>query len=287
MRKKPSYVRKLLKDLTPKQQLEKIADQGMCIGCGACQSIAGVENVEMLPGKDGCLVPKVKVDIDDQIIDQIISVCPGTKVEGLPESLVESDSAYDEVWGIWRQMWMAFAADEKTRFQGSTGGLLTALAQFLIESKQVAFILHARASRTSPAFGEYTVSRTESQVLASSGSRYGPTPTLIEILDILNQCEQTGEKFAFIGTPCDVSALRNLANQDPRVDQFCRYQLAMVCGGFMKPISQNKMLGQFGVKPDDIDRLRYRGYGCPGPTRIALKNREIHEFDYLDFLGGG
>jgi len=285
MRKKPSYVGLLLAPLSPSKRIEKIVEQGMCIGCGACQSIAGNESIEMqlVDNRDFVAVPKK--ELESTIVDQILSVCPGTKVEGLPESLVEQDSAYDEVWGIWRQITMAHARDKEIRHQGSTGGLLTALALFLLESKTVDFILHARASTTHPAFGERVISRTSEDVILAAGSRYGPTPTLIDIVQILEQCERSNETFAFIGTPCDVTALRNLAVLDPRVDRYCRYQLTMVCGGFMHIAGLRNVLDQMCVDMDQIDSIRYRGFGCPGPTRIEMKDNTVREIDYLDFWG--
>ncbi|MBX2867758.1 MAG: Coenzyme F420 hydrogenase/dehydrogenase, beta subunit C-terminal domain [Acidiferrobacterales bacterium] len=285
VRKKPSYVRGLLRDLSPNKQLERIVDDGMCIGCGICESVAGADQVTMQIAEDGSLVPHAKTTIDDTLIDQILGLCPGTKVEGLPERLVQPDSQYDEVWGIWRQMHLAYAGDEQTRFRSSTGGLLTALAQFLIDSGEVNFILHAREDETIPAFGQNTVSRSKEEVASAAGSRYGPTPTLKNIVGVLDQCEATGETFAFIGTPCDISGLRNLAQQDARVDQYCVYQLAMVCGGFMKPSGLSNVMNEHGVNADEITSLRYRGYGCPGPTRIETRSAEIIELDYLDFWG--
>jgi len=285
MRKKPSYVRQLLSAKSPSERLKKIVDQGMCIGCGACQSIAGSDQVAMQIAEDGNLVAVARNELSEYTIDRIISVCPGTKVEGLPDALVEPDSAYDEVWGIWRQMLMAHAQDDTVRFEGSTGGLLSALALYLLESRSVDFVLHARASSEQPAFGEKTISRRSEEVMLAAGSRYGPTPTLIDIIQVLEQCEQSGETFAFIGTPCDLSALRNLAQIDSRVERFCLYKLTMVCGGFMMPSGLTRVLGELGVAAEQIHSLRYRGHGCPGPTRIEMKNRQIHKLDYLDFWG--
>ncbi len=284
-KKKPSYVRRLLGSLSPSEQIEKIVEQGMCIGCGACQSIAGSEYIEMQLVNGSDLVAVPKKELSSSTVDQILSVCPGTKVEGLPEPLVEKDSTYDEVWGIWRQMTMAHAQDESTRHRGSTGGLLTALALFLLEAKSVNFILHARASSTHPAFGEATISRTSDEVKLAAGSRYGPTPTLIDIVHILEQCERTKETFALIGTPCDITTMRNLAQIDSRVDRFCRYQLTMVCGGFMDTAGLRNVLDQKGVDIDKIHKMRYRGFGCPGPARIEMEDGIVHEIDYLDFWG--
>jgi coenzyme F420 hydrogenase subunit beta len=82
----------------------------------------------------------------------------------------------------------------------------------------VDFILHATESETDPSFGARHVSRTRDDLLRGAGSRYGPTATLIDIDHWLARAEEADERFAFVGTPCDVSALRNLATRDPRVD---------------------------------------------------------------------
>jgi len=122
MRKKPSYVRRLLAPLSPSKQIEQIVEQGMCIGCGACQSIAGSEFIEMQLVSDKGLVAVPQKELSSSTVDQILSVCPGTKVEGLPEKLVEKDSAYDEVWGIWRRVVLAHAQDKGVRHSGSSFG---------------------------------------------------------------------------------------------------------------------------------------------------------------------
>ncbi len=218
-------------------------------------------------------------------MDKITEVCPGTHIEGLPECLVERDSKYDEVWGIWRGISLAWAKEPEVRHIGSTGGLLTALGLYLIENGEVDFLLHATASTLNPTFGERFISENRDQVLKGAGSRYGPTATLIDVLEILERCEKSNQTFALIGTPCDVTAMRNLAELDPRVGVYCRYQLAMVCGGFMKPSGMKRLLDGLGVDMERITELRYRGYGCPGPTRIRTKDDQIIEKNYLDFWG--
>jgi coenzyme F420 hydrogenase subunit beta len=235
--------------------------------------------------RNGTERPVVTGELDHKTMDNILSVCPGTHIEGLPERLVDDQSQYDEVWGVWRQIAFAWAHDPAVRHIGSTGGLLTALGIYLLQSGEVDFILHATKSPVHPTFGIRFISRNRDDVLEAAGSRYGPTATLIDALEILDQCDRTGELFAFIGTPCDVTALRNLAMLDRRVDKYCRYQLAMVCGGFMTPAGMQQFLGQLGIEMDQISDLRYRGYGCPGATRIETKDGQVTEKNYLDFWG--
>lgn len=274
-----------MRGLTPEEQLVRIVGDSMCIGCGACQSIAGAEGIRMEIDDRGDLQPVITGSLSSATMDRVLRVCPGTRVEGLPENLVRDDSHYDEVWGVWRQIALAWAAEPAVRHLGSTGGLLTALALYLLERGKVDFIVHARASANNPTFGERTISRTRAQVLDAAGSRYGPTATLIDIRQIVEQAVVGGETFAFIGTPCDVNALRNLASEDQTIDLVCQYMLTMVCGGFMSPAGLRTTLEGFDIDPDTVTMLRYRGKGCPGPTRIETRDGKVFEKDYLDFWG--
>lgn len=81
--------------------------------------------------------PVVVADLDDELVEQIYDTCPGTRVEGLPQNLIEADTRYDRVWGYYRQIVHLHASDADVRFRGSTGGALTGLGLYLIDSGEV------------------------------------------------------------------------------------------------------------------------------------------------------
>lgn len=264
---------------SPTERLYAIVEQGLCIGCGLCQAVAGPEVVGVRRVASGYEAPVVVGPLDHATVDAIVDVCPGTRIDGLPDHLADG-ATVDPVWGPWRRIVRAWAGDPEVRHRGSTGGVLTALGMYLLESGRVDHVLHARASTTEPTFGEPTLSSTPADVLAAAGSRYGPTATLRHVTDVLD----LGRPIAFVGTPCDVSALRNWARHDDRVDELVRYRLTMVCGGFGTPEATRAFLGRVGIHPDELTALRYRGYGCPGPTRAETADR-VEERHYLDFWG--
>lgn len=266
---------------TPEARLYRIPEQGMCIGCGLCQSVAGPDRIKVVKTKTGDQRPVVVGALDHETVDRIYAVCPGTRLEGLPQRLIDDDTHIDNVWGAWRRIVLAWAGDPEVRFQGSTAGVLSALASYLLSSKRVDFILHAKASTTTPTFGERHLSFTHADVMDGAGSRYGPTATLIDIQDVLAK----NQPFAFIGKPCDISALRNYARHDARVDKLVKYWLTLVCGGFMTPPKMDAFLERHGVEPKSVTRLRYRGFGCPGPTRVETPTG-VTELHYLDMWGG-
>ncbi len=239
----------------------------------------------MMLVENGTERPVVTGELSHEVMDKIVDICPGTRVEGLPDRCIDDGTKNDLVWGYWREIALAYAAEPEVRHIGSTGGLMTALGLYLLESGTVDFILHATSSKTNPTFGKPFISRDRDNVLEAAGSRYGPTATLMDINNVLTRAELDGETFAFMGTPCDVSALRNLAHHDPLVDQHCKYILAMVCGGFMEPQGMRNFLVSLGIEYDEVTSLRYRGYGCPGPTRVETTSGQVIEKNYLDFWG--
>ena len=266
---------------TPEERLYRIVEDGLCIGCGLCQSVAGADRLRMVVTPEGDERPYAVAPLDHATVDRIYEVCPGTRIEGLPEAQLEKETTVDPVWGPYLRIVRAYAADPEVRFKASTGGVLTALGAYLIESGRVDFVLHAKASRRQPTFGERQLSLTRAEVLDGMGSRYGPTAPLVDLGAVLDR----GRPFAFIGKPCDVAALRNQARHDPRVDELCRAKLALVCGGFMTGPGMRAYLAGLGIDHRDVARLRYRGYGCPGPTRIETRYGRVVEKNYLDVWG--
>ena len=182
------------------------------------------------------------------------------------------------MWGPWRRIVRAWAADPDVRFEGSTGGVLTALGQYLLRTGRVDAVLHTRPSLRDPTGGQPTLSFTEDDVFGSGGSRYGPTAPLLDIDHVLAQ----GRRIAVVAKPCDLGALANLARHDARVDELVRYRLTMVCGGFGPPAFTDSFLERIGVERRDLTAFRYRGRGCPGPTRAETAER-VEERHYLDF----
>ncbi|MDD9821569.1 MAG: Coenzyme F420 hydrogenase/dehydrogenase, beta subunit C-terminal domain [Gammaproteobacteria bacterium] len=268
------------------ERMNAISEQGLCIGCGLCQAVAGRDKIRIMKTASGDERPVV-VDaeaLDDATVDKIYAVCPGLHVEGLPQRQLTRATAVDKIWGPHLRIARAWAGDARTRFEGSTAGVLTALAQFILDDNRADFILHVKASTAEPTFGERHLSFTVADVLEGAGSRYGPAAPLADVDAVLAR----GQRFAFIGKPCDIAALRNLARFDARVDKLVKYFLTPVCGGYMPPAALDKFLARKNIARADITAMRYRGRGCPGPTRVETMDAAggaAHEFDYLDVWG--
>jgi coenzyme F420 hydrogenase subunit beta len=112
--------------------------------------------------------------------------------------------------------------------------------------------------------------------MEASGSRYGPAAPLVDLRSVLDR----GRPFAFIGKPCDISALANYAKLDPRVDELLRYKLNFFCGGVSEFGKTLDYVRKVGLRETEVSYLRYRGDGCPGPMVMKSHGGQEFKFDY-------
>lgn len=262
--------------MSDSEPLTQIVTDGLCIGCGLCQSIAEPNRVQIVMTPEGRERPILNNPLEKETNDLILATCPGLNIHGLPAQSIAPEANLDDVWGHTLRIDRGYAADPDVRFRGSTGGVLTALAIYLLESERVDFILHVAADDEQPMRTIPHISTSRADVLKAAGSRYGPAAPLKNLLEILDR----QQPFAFIGKPCDIGAIRNLARHDPRVDQYCRYLLTLVCGGASELTKSQNVLNDHGINEDELSLFRYRGYGNPGRTRIETKDGRAVELTY-------
>jgi coenzyme F420 hydrogenase subunit beta len=258
--------------------LEEIVEGGLCIGCGLCRSVAGPEKIQLVLTLEGRERPVAQQALSAATLARINAVCPGTRVEGARPEDQSAEVMRDIVWGTAEHLAVGYARNPEVRHRGSTGGLLTALGQFLLASGRVKFILHVAASSGEPLRTERRLSFDAASVQEGAGSRYGPAAPLLDFTALLERAEP----FALIAKPCDIGAVRNLARIDPRVDRYLAYALTFVCGGASDLTKSEEVLNEFHIRPDEISLFRYRGYGNPGPTRVETRDGRSFELTYRD-----
>jgi coenzyme F420 hydrogenase subunit beta len=260
----------------PPASLQSIVEQGLCMGCGLCQSMAGADRVRLRMNGERGERPVVLEPLDESTLAAINEACPGIHCRGVDPEPGALGVEIDPLWGP--TIWMAtgHATDEQVRFHSSSGGALSAMGRFLLDSGEVEFILHVAASPHEPARSVAQLSFTTVQVIEASGSRYGPAAPLVDFKAVLAR----GRPFAFIGKPCDISAIRNYARMDARVDELLRYTLNFFCGGVSEFRKTMDYVRKAGLSEPEVSHLRYRGDGCPGPMVMKSHAGQVFKFDY-------
>jgi len=223
---------------------------------------------------EGRLRPRPLMKIDTAKDQKILSACPGS----IARANLESAPCNDDVWGGYHRMEQVWATDPNVRFKAATGGLLTALGVYLLESKRADFILHCEADPAAPMRTQWCISDTALQVITRAGSRYGPSATLAGLQSAIDR----DQPFSVIAKPCDAGAIRERTKVDKALDRNLVAILVMVCGGASDLGKSQALLDEYGVEERDVTLFRYRGYGNPGTTRVEVKDGRSFEKTYND-----
>lgn len=258
------------------KSINQIVENGFCTGCGLCESIAGRERVQMRISQEGFLRPVLLRSITPEMLATVHQVCPGVLVDAGRSTSAAHQESMTALWGPIRACMTGFAVDPTVRFQGSSGGGVSAIALHLLESRSVSFVAQIRADEADPFGNVIVASRTREEILAAAGSRYGPSAPLTQIRQMLD----SGERFAFIGKPCDVAALRNYARIDARVDQQVVAMLSFMCAGVPSRKGTEAVVRKLGFEPTEIKQFRYRGEGWPGYAKAVTTDGRSAQMDY-------
>ncbi len=253
------------------KSIAEVVTSGLCIGCGLCEAVTdGRVSMEMT--EYGSLRPAPSDGFSPKEEAQLLAACPGVSVS--PRELGEGET--DLVWGHHSSMRFAWAGNPDVRFRAAAGGALTALGLQLVKSDKVAFVLQVEADPEQPMLSRWTMSRTPEDVVSASGSRYAPAAPLAGFMKALEE----NEPFGVIAKPCDLNAIHNLSKSDPRVDELCRYRLAMVCGGQSRLKKSQDLLAEFDIAEEELTLFRHRGFGNPGRTRVETRDGRAFEKTY-------
>ena len=224
----------------------------------------------------GVLRPEQSAPLSKSEDRQIQQICPG-----VGQSVVRGRRRDHELWGPFVDMQIGWARDPALRNQASSGGALSAVLSFLIESGRVNGVVQTHAA-LAPAFAnEATISTNAEAIFDAAGSRYAPSAPLAG----LNSALDSDKTYAFVGKPCDVAALRALGETDPRVARRFPYMISFFCAGVPALKGAEAVLDALEVDAQDLAAFRYRGQGWPGRATATLKDGGEASMTYHDSWG--
>ena len=247
----------------------------LCSGCGACALVAP-SKIAIRPSDDGFHRPKQSTALTPSEEERIANTCPGLVLRQNSEGRRD-----DTVWGPWMSVRTGYANDERLRYVGSSGGALSAVLAHLLSCGAVDFILHTGADPDNPLGNRTTISRTLDDILNAAGSRYAPSSPLADIEEHLSR----GVPFAFVGKPCDVAALRALAEFDARINAVVPYMISFFCAGVPSMEGARQIVRKLGVNEAQVTAFRYRGNGWPGFATATLDDGGERKMSYADSWG--
>lgn len=226
-----------------------------CTGCGLCKAMG---KAELYKDEKGFFHPNSDIEIKE--------ICPSSGVQC-------SEFDKNEIWGRNCGVFLGWTNDQLLREKASSGGVITQILCYLLENKLVDCVIHIGADENNPTQTSIYFSETTEEVKSHCGSRYAISSPLL----CMNQIDME-KKYAFVGKPCDIVALRNYMKNVPELKKVIVYLLSFFCMGIPSEDAQKKLLSELGC--DNCSSLTYRGNGWPGYTVATDAMGKKSQMDY-------
>lgn len=258
---------------------EDIVRSGLCIGCGACVSRAARADVGMAFDPYGEIKPAGAKGWSRGESMDFSAICPFSPTAEDEDELAArhfplAPDAH-HLLGRFEAAYVGYAQEADYRAQGSSGGLVTWIATELLRRglvDGVAHVVPGTQGGGDDRLFRYTISRSIDDLRAGSKSRYYP----VEMSGVLDEIRQRPGRYAVVGIPCFIKAVRLSCLEDAVLRERVAFTLGIFCGH----MKSARMAESFAWQMDtDIRDAKGFDYRVKNPDRPANWYRAEITFD--------
>jgi len=250
------------------ETLKKFVLPYRCVGCASCVVVCPIGCLEYIRGEPVIVKECQSCGICAQI-------CPkyDLPLPSLEKFVFGRERGDNEDFGIYRRIFVAQTLDKNIRAVCQDGGVVTTLLTFalrkgMIDGAAISGISEEEPLRPIPRFAT-----TREEILRCAGTRYTYSPNILAFKEGVLKKEKS---IAFVGTPCQVHALRKIQMLPLRkyssslnviIGLFCSESFTYE--GFVdKGIRKD-----WGIDPKDVKKINIKG-----GILITEKSGEVKKF---------
>jgi coenzyme F420-reducing hydrogenase beta subunit len=238
-----------------------IVASGLCVGCGGCAAQATADGAHVRFDRFGRLRPDGPKRWFRQRSVNLARTCPSSPAardeDALALELFPAAPNVDGHIGRFEAAHVGAAAEGDFRTLGSSGGMVTWTAAELMRRGLVDAVAHVKPATTprgEAPFFAYGVSRSEAELKAGAKSRYYP----IEMSAVLDEIRRVPGRYAVVGVPCFIKAVRLLAREDPVLAERIAFTLGLFCGHMKSARMVESFAWQLGTEVQTVDAVDFR-----------------------------
>ncbi len=265
----------------------QVIKSGLCIGCGYCTSHTGGS---LTLGSDGFLVPNIQqLALNQDVTNLVNESCPGLcgsdviVSKSFCQSSCHSDGgSEDYMWGKYWFLGTGFSTNPDIRHNGSSGGVITGLAKWLVSTGRVDRVLITTYDDGYPIGTASHLTDESCKIMEGAGSKYCPASPLA----VLNEARNNPGRYAIVGRPCDIATLRRAMRSGDPVSDKLVLLIAFFCAGTPSDTGNRQLLKKLGVDDTkNVTSFRHRGQGWPGLTTAILNDGSEKSCSYNESWG--
>jgi len=254
--------------------LDNVSAMGvLCTQCGTCGIICPVEDCISFKSDDlGNYYPTVSEE-KCRKCRRCLQVCPGAEIElyGLYERAF-AQQPHNLAIGHWISCWVGHAANPVTRYNATSGGIVTALLQYALEQNIIdgALVVRLGENLTPIPF----IAQTPDDVIKATGSKYLPVAPLTVLSEIVRSREE--QRIGVVGLPCQIEGLHRLLEVNTNLARQIVFSIGLFCNHTKDKRYTDFLLQRLGQSRHTVAQIQYRGHGWPGEISITTQSGDTY-----------
>ena len=230
-----------------------VIDSGQCCGCGSCVAVCPLSALNYLYEET---IPVLVGKCTDCGV--CFKACPRYNFNVADvERMLFNRTSEEEAFGVYQHILAARSRDPDVLKVCQDGGLVSSLLIWALENRVIdAAIVAGFNPETWEARPKLVT--TKEEVLSSAGTRYTYSPNNL----LLREAGAKGIRVAFVGTGCEVEAVRKMQYNKLRksVDRVV-FTIGLMCheSYYWSGLIDKKIRGELGIEPPQIAKMNIKG----------------------------
>ncbi len=234
--------------------LKEVVNTGKCVSCGTCVVECPFNCLELAKGKPN-LVKECKV------CGICAQACPkyNWEMAKTENAVFGRERKPEEEFGVYRRIVIAQARPEAIQKVRQDGGVATALLLSGLQSGLIDGAVVSSTASDKPFYPVPILATTPEKIVEAAGTKYTCASSLLALPEIMKQKKTS---VAFVGTPCQIHAIRKM--QISGVKKYTsqvKFLVGLMCSecfdydGLMETHIHQKL----GINLDDIKKINIKG----------------------------
>jgi len=192
-------------------------------------------------------------------------ICPGHSLDFKTLSIsVFGKQPEDIRIGNFRNVYVSYANDRKIRYDGASGGIVTAVLLCALDNGIIDGALVTGMRKDVPWEPMPMIARTREDIIKAARSKYCPVSSNTALAEVLDQ----DGKYAVVGLPCHIHGLRKAQKRNKTLFDRVVLTIGLFCASGRSFRGLEALLMKLGLDKQDIRSLEFRGNGWPGSLTI-------------------
>lgn len=200
-------------------------------------------------------------DTDKGLSEKALSVSPNFNQE-LNESVIadelyshQENIQFDSKIGYYTGLYAGHVSEGDYRKNASSGGMGTWILKELREKDLVDYVIHVKPNLNDDhILFNYDISEDLEQIIGGAKTKYYP----VELSQVLKTVKNNPGRYAVIGIPSFIYAIRLLTKLDPVFNERIKYTVGLICGHQKSSKFAESMAYQVGFEPENLKHIDFR-----------------------------